>query len=312
MTKTGAPQTHLNEIALPERNALTRAANRFLLDCQARNLTPGTRRFYAQRLAGFFAFLEPRGVRTPQEITPELVRTFLAGYVERGASPYYTHQFARTIKTWLRFLLREHLLLEFPLDAIRTPKLPKDLLPPFTPEEVQRLVNVCNSDRDTALVLTMLDSGVRASELLALNVGDLNMQTGALRVVRGKGGKTRVTFVGARTRRALARYLATRPAAVADDPLFTTLTTNTRIAFFGLQSLLRRLGAAAGVTPTGAHRFRRTFALQSLRAGMPIPQLAALMGHEGLAVLQRYLRLLEDDLQAAHDAHGAVDSMLRK
>lgn len=312
MARTGALQTHLNDIALQERNALTLAANRFLLDCKARNLSPGTRRFYAQRLAGFFAFLELQGVRSPQEITPELVRTFLAGYVARNASPYYVHQFARTIKTWLRFLVREHVLPTFPLDAIRPPKLPKDLLPPFTPEEVQRLVDVCDTERDTALVLTMLDSGVRASELLALNIGDLNMQSGALRVVRGKGGKTRVTFVGARTRRALARYLETRPHAKPEDPLFTTLTTDHRIRFFGLQSLLRRLGAAADVRPTGAHRFRRTFALQSLRAGMPIPQLAALMGHEGLAVLQRYLRLLEDDLQAAHDAHGAVDSMLRK
>lgn len=277
----GNRQTDINDCTLPEHNALDVAANRFLLDCKARNLSPGTRRFYAQRLAGFFAFLEQRNVTQPAGITTELVREFLAAFVERKASPYYAHQFARTIKAWLRFLVREHLLPAFPFDVIRMPKLPKDLLPPFTPEEVQRLVNICDSDRDTALVLTLLDSGVRAGELLALNIGALNMQTGAVRVVRGKGGKTRVTFVGARTRRALARYLATRPHASQNDPLFATLTTDHRIAFFGLQSLLRRLGAAAGVRPTGAHRFRRTFALQSLRAGMPVPQLAAMMGHEG-------------------------------
>ena len=61
----------------------------------------------------------------------------------------------------------------------------------------------------------------------------------------------------------------------------------------------------------GVHRFRRTFAIESLRAGMPLPQLAALMGHAGLAVLQRYLRLVDDDLRAAHEAHGAVDSLLK-
>jgi site-specific recombinase XerD len=312
VTVTGNPRTHVKDIALAERNALTRAANRFLLDCKARNLSPGTRRFYAQRLAGFFAFLEQHGTTTPEGVTPEQVRAFLAGMVERNASPYYVHQFARTVKTWLRFLVNEGILEAFPLAKIRLPKLPKDLLPPFTPEEVGRLLAACDNERDTALVLTLLDSGVRASELLGLNLADYNAQTGALRVVRGKGGKTRVTFVGVRTRRALARYLATGPQATPDDPLFLTLTTEHRISFFGLQSILRRLGAAAGVKPMGAHRFRRTFALQSLRAGMPVPQLAALMGHEGLAVLQRYLRLLEDDLQAAHAAHGAVDSMLRK
>lgn len=60
----------------------------------------------------------------------------------------------------------------------------------------------------------------------------------------------------------------------------------------------------------GCHRFRRTFAIECLRAGMPLPQLAGLMGHEGLAVLQRYLRIVDNDLAQAHAQHGPVDSLL--
>ena len=97
--------------------------------------------------------------------------------------------------------------------AVRMPKLPKDVLDPFGTGDVAALLDACEFERDTAIVLTLLDSGIRASELLALDVGDLDAKTGALRVRVGKGRKTRITFVGSQTRKAIARYLASRDAA---------------------------------------------------------------------------------------------------
>jgi len=295
---------------LPDTSSLAQAVNQFLLDCEARNLTPATLRFYWQRLGGFVAYLEAQNVTAPQNITPAHIRVFLASFPERELSPYYAHQHARAIKTLCGFLLREGVLDASPMRTVRVPRLPKEVLPPFTPADVAALMAVCACERDTALVLVLLDSGVRASELLALDMADVDLTTGALRVRQGKGRKDRITFIGARTRKALTRYLLTRTAAKPSDALFVTLDSGIRIKFFGLQSLLRRLGVAAGVRPTGAHRFRRTFAIESLRAGMPVPQLAALMGHESLQVLQRYLQLVTDDLQSAHEAHGAVDRLL--
>jgi site-specific recombinase XerD len=297
-------QTHL-----PETSDLARAVNQFLLDCAARNLTPGTIHFYAQRLTTCVTYLTQQGVTDLAQLTPGLLRAFIASFAEH--SPYYQHQHARAVKTFCGFCVREGWLTDSPMRAVRMPRLPKDVLPPFDKADVAALLAACECERDTALVLTLLDSGVRASELLALDVGDCDALTGALRVRLGKGRKTRVTFVGARTRKAIARYLAERGHPQPTEPLFITLTRDRgRLTFFGLQSLLGRLGRAAGVTPMGAQRFRRTFAIESLRAGMPLPQLAALMGHEGLAVLQRYLRLVTDDLRAAHEAHGAVERLL--
>ncbi len=294
---------------LPETSDLARAVNQFLLDCAARNLTPGTVRFYAQRLTTFATFLTQHGVTDLASITPGLLRAFIASFADH--SPYYQHQHARAVKTFCGFCVREGWLTDSPMRAVRMPKLPKDVLPPFDKADVTALLDACACDRDRALVLTLLDAGVRASELLALDVGDCDALTGALRVRLGKGRKTRVTFVGARTRKAIARYLAERGQPKPTEPLFVTLTRDRgRLTFFGLQSLLGRLGRAADVKPMGAHRFRRTFAIESLRAGMPLPQLAALMGHEGLTILQRYLRLVDDDLRAAHEQHGAVDRLL--
>ncbi len=306
----GNTRTHLKVYRLADGNRLRQAVNLFLLDCEARNLTPATLRFYWQRLGLFVGYAERAGVTTPAAITPALLRAYLLDFRERQLSPYYQHQHARALRTLCNFWVRDGLLADSPMRTVRAPKLPRDVLPPFTADDVRALLDACEQERDAALVLTLLDSGLRASELIVLNVGDVDLTTGAVRVRRGKGGKTRIVFTGARTRKAIMRYLMTRASPPADAPLFVTLTTGTRLAFYGLQSLLGRLGRAAGVKPMGAHRFRRTFAIESLRAGMPLPQLAALMGHEGLAVLQRYLRLVDEDLRAAHAAHGAVDRLL--
>jgi len=304
-----ATVTAKQQTQLPDAAPLAQAVNSFLLDCVARNLTAATLRFYRQRLGLFVAFSDRAGVVTPEAITSAHLRAFIASFSSH--SPYYQHQHARTLKTFCGFLVRDGILTVSPMRNVRMPKLPKDVLPPFSPDDAQAILAACEYARDRALILTLLDSGVRAAELLALNVADLDSQTGALRVRHGKGRKDRTTFVGARTRKALTRYLSERPSIKPSDPLFVTLTGGNRLTFFGLQSLLGRVGRAAGVKPMGAHRFRRTFAIESLRAGMPLPQLAALMGHEGLQVLQRYLRLVTADLQAAHEAHGAVDRLLK-
>jgi len=289
---------------------LEQTANLFLLDCEARNLSAASLRYYWQRLRLLLTFLETQHVTTPGAITPALLRAYFLTF--KGKSPHYLHGAARVAKTFLNFLVREGLLEDSPMRRVKMPTLPKDVLPPFTTDEVQRILEACPTERDRALVLTLLDSGVRARELLALNVADVDMTSGAVTIRRGKGGKDRTTYVGASSRLALGKYLLTRGIIATDAPLFVTLTTGTRLTFYGLQSLLRRLGAAAGVADMGAHRFRRTFAIESLRAGMGLMQLAAMMGHGSLPVLQRYLRFIGDDLQQAHQQHGAVAHLLRK
>jgi site-specific recombinase XerD len=96
-------------------------------------------------------------------------------------------------------------------------------------------------------------------------------------------------------------------------PLFVSLKDDgLRLKYNGLRALLKRLSDRAGVADVDAHRFRRTFAIESLRAGMPIMQLAAMMGHGSLPVLQRYLKLISDDLEQAHRDYGPVAAMLDK
>lgn len=296
---------------LGHTSTLGQAANLFLLDCEARNLSPSTLRYYWQRLGLWLDFLESQNVTTPGEIAPAHVRAYFLTFHERRLSAYYLHSAARTVRTFFNFLVREGLLDASPMRRVRMPTLPKDALPPFTSDDVRALLDACETERDTAIILVLLDSGLRASELCALRVGDVDLATGRVDVRHGKGRKDRTTFIGPRTRKSLTKYLWTR-TTTPDDALFASFTSGNRLTVYGLQSLIRRVAQRADVPDHGLHRFRRTFAIESLRAGMPMMQLAAMMGHGSLPVLQRYLRLLADDLQAAHREHGPVNALLQK
>jgi site-specific recombinase XerD len=155
----------------------------------------------------------------------------------------------------------------------------------------------------------MVDTGLRRAEVCALNWDDLDISSGLVRVVRGKGGKARSVVVGAITRRALLGYrrsLTSTPAS----PVFQT-QGGKRLTANGLRSLLLRLGQRAGVQVT-PHALRRTFATMSLRAGMNLLHLQGLLGHSTIEMTRRYVQMLDDDLLEAHREHGPIDFLLHK
>jgi len=302
-------QPHLKDLSCPS-TGLDLALDLFITAKEAERCTVRTVKTYRWTLRQFLDWLKARDVLEVQVITPHHIRQFLAGLDQQGCAASYIHIYARTIKTWVRFLHMEGLLAADPMQKVAMPRLAHEVLPAFTPEEVKRLLSACHTKRDTALVLALLDTGCRAAELVGLNIDDIDLSTGAVTVRLGKGGKSRTTYLGSKATRALHRYLAERPPAGPDAPLFPSATTAERLTTNGLLLLCRRLGQRAGVARCNPHKFRRTFALWSLRAGMNIYALQRLMGHSELTVLQRYLALVEQDLQQAHRKCGAVDCTL--
>ena len=120
--------------------------------------------------------------------------------------------------------------------------------------------------RDGVLILVLLDTGIRASELTAVKLGDYEPKRGQLIIHHGKGDKKRVVFLGTAAKQGLWRYLATRPGAKQDDPLFAT-REGVVMQRTGLRLLTLRIGTCAGVPDAGVHRFRHTFAVNFLRNG---------------------------------------------
>jgi site-specific recombinase XerD len=144
---------------------------------------------------------------------------------------------------------------------------------------------------------------------VALGIGDVDLTSGAVIVREGKGGKSRMAFFGAKSRRELVRYLRHRQDTTPDAPLWTT-SGGTRLTYSGLRQIVRRRAEKAGVDTLSLHSFRRAFALYALRNGAHIYSLQRLMGHSDLTVLRRYLKQTEADLQEAHRRAGSVDSLL--
>lgn len=162
-------------------------------------------------------------------------------------------------------------------------------------------------ERDRAIILVLLDSGIRASELCALTVGDYETERGRLHIRHGKGDKGRFIFLGDRARKAIWRYMATRPGARATDPLFATVSNN-HIDRHNLRHMLEVNGKIAGVPNVHPHRFRHTMAVEFLRNGGNVFELQQILGHAQLSTVQIYVRLAEIDLETAGRRGSPADA----
>lgn len=208
---------------------------------------------------------------------------------------------------------------------VQSPEYQAREIDPFTQDEVKALIRAVihskewttrsgkqtqskrhTAKRDEAIILTLLDTGVRASELCALVIRDYDQKRGRLHIRHGKGDKERYAIMGNRTQKAIWRYLTTRLDAKANEPLFVS-SNGTHLKRDNLYHMLTRLAEKAGVSKANPHRFRHTFAINFLRNGGNVFVLKELLGHSSLDVSLIYLKLAEQDIDAAN-RHSPVDN----
>ena len=183
-------------------------------------------------------------------------------------------------------------------------------LEPAGLDDISRLIKACKSDtfwdiRDKAILLFLIDTGVRARECTGLDLQDVDVISGEINIRHGKGGKPRTVFIGQKARRALRAYLKKRGDKI---PLALWITEDReRLSYGGLRGLVTRRAELAGIQAPALHSFRRAFAISMLRAGTDLITLARLLGHSDLTVLQRYLKQIPDDLKTAHVKGSPVE-----
>ena len=289
----------------------------FLLDRQVRNLAKTTIQRYSESLAKWRSYMVDQGVTATVQVTPSHMRRFLLTLTEHGHNPGGVSHLFRPVKTYLRWFGEEYAPPGWrnPLDRVKPPHVSTDPIPPVELKDIHKMLATCEAgtltgERDKAVLLLLLDTGVRHQELTDLVVGDVDLATGTVLVRNGKGRKSRVVFVGARTRRALLAYLRQRSLPPADAPLWVS-REGMPLGKYGMRQIVRRRAESAGVEEPGMHAFRRAFAVNSLRNGMDVITLQRLMGHTTLAVINRYLALVDDDLRASHQKFGVVDNMTK-
>ena len=312
-------------VALPlVTTPLDASLSAFLLAQEAARHTPRTLEHYRYTVGSVVTWLHGQGVNDVTAITSHDIHAYIVSPQKRGVKDTTQHAHARGIRAWCNWLVAEDDLSASPMRRVQMPTLEARMPPPFAPDEAQKLLAACDrhtpiGSRNYAILMTLLDTGLRASELVSLRLGDIDSRSGLVTVF-GKGQKQRQVLVGAKARATIIKMIGYRPGAKPRDPLWLAYDGLTQepageqgrsLTMHGLQMALRRLGERAGVTPCGPHRFRRTFALWCLRDGMDLHSLRVLMGHSTLAILQRYLALAGEDIERAHAAHSPVDKLLR-
>ena len=251
-----------NLLSLIHRNPLAHDITAFLVDLQARGYSSRTLQFYRDELGHLRAYLEEHGIRDVLRITPAHLRSYLVKLGEpRNAGG--VHCAYRATKTFLRWYDAEYEPdgWKNPITKVKAPALRKEPLHPLPLPDLKAMIATCKTktltgDRDRALMLTLLDTGCRASEFLALRLSDLDLSSGAIMVKRGKGNKSRGVFVGTKTRCSILRYLRHRPDAGENASLFAT-DEGGRLSITGLQSIMRRRATRAIVPTPSLHSFRR-------------------------------------------------------
>jgi len=309
--------------------------NGFVLTKQTEGKSPRTVEFYSENLKRFLWYASkhdlPDDIRM---ITEWHIREFL-GYVanekcrwglkgngsetsQSKASHTTMHHYFVVLANFFGWVVREGFLSESPTVKIKVAKPKVKVIKPYTHEEVIRMLAVCDKDyehnvkflgsRNKAIVLVLLDAGVRLSELIGMTLEDINTSNGNIRVM-GKGSKERVVRIGKVAQKALWRYLMHRPDTGKEE---LWLNEEKRpLSCGGVQCLVRRLKERAGIKGSGSvHRFRHTFALNFLRVDKNVFNLQYLLGHSELEMVRRYTATLGmEDALKAHEKASPADIM---
>lgn len=295
-------------------SALEQLVEDYLASCRARGLAPRTvSEAYGYPLRRvFLPFCAERGITAPNQITRRVLDALSSRLLEEGGprgklSKFTVHSYLTAINAFLSWARREGEVAD-DVKAQR-PRLPKHLVETLTRDEIQRLEDVAPNERDKLIVRILADTGVRVSELTGLRVGDVvDESRRAFIRVRGKGDKERmVPLVPALGRRLRHYARRTRPDDVLSDRLFLSLRRRPGgdyepLTRSGVDQILRSLAARARIKkPVHAHVFRHSFATYSLSRGMNPVQLAQILGHSSLAMIQNVYSHLN-----AQDAYEAI------
>jgi site-specific recombinase XerD len=318
---------------------LSQAIDGFLLDLAARRLSPHTIADYTNSLRKLQAFLASADPADPElgAITADQLRRFMADLeTPRRANGVTTrplkslskkqclniHTGISALYTWA---VRQGFIGQHTMRLIQRPRPEKRAIVPLTKDEIDALIHATErsrtyrrpgkresdhtrptGQRDHAIILLLVDCGIRASELCDLQIRSFDAKNRRI-LVFGKGDKERSLPVSTATAKAIWTYIVTeRQDAPVNQPLFfgrgaVPLTRS------GLLQLLAGLGDKAGIADVHPHRFRHTFAINYLRNGGDPYALQMSLGHESMEMVRRYLALASADLAAVHQKASPVE-----
>jgi integrase/recombinase XerD len=304
----------------------------FSLYMRAGAYSPGTERNHRDNLVRLKDYL---GDPQVESVTLADLQRFIAwlkkDYVPKRfsrdtspVSPAHVDNHWKAIRSFFRWAEID-LQIKRPDDKLQRPRFKDPEIKPFTESEIKLMLRACEysaevkrannqvayrlhrptATRDKAIIMVLLDTGLRIGELSRLKVEDVDLTTGACLVApfrTGRKTKPRTVYLGKLTLRTVWLYLAKRKDYKPDDPLIPINPNAVRLLFKAVE-------ARSGVRDVHPHRFRHTFAISFLRNRGDVFTLQRMLGHSSLDMVRRYLRLVDGDVQDAHRRASPVDNM---
>jgi integrase/recombinase XerD len=284
-----------------------------------RGLSGNTIEAYRRDLTRYVEFLRQNGRRNPALAGEPEIAAFIQDLAEseyEPGKPYRPASVARSlaaVRSFHKFLVREGDASADPAEGVSRPKVPRNLPRPLTVDEVAALVGAPGDDgkpatlRDRAILETLYGAGLRISELVGLDVDDIDLDEGSVRAI-GKGSKQRVVPLGRYATRAVQAYLVRGRPSLAGSRSGGALFLNQRggrLTRQGTTNIIkaqaRRAGIRKRVTP---HMLRHSFATHLLEGGADVRVVQELLGHASVATTQIYTLVTKDRLREVYfDAH---------
>jgi integrase/recombinase XerC len=290
------------------------AIKAFLMHLQVeRNASHETIRNYRSDLHQLGRFLQrtkQKTVSIPFEtVTVDDIRAYLHSLDQQGEKSSSLARKLACVRSFFRFLVREGQLPSNPIETLRSPKLPKPLPRVLTKDDAAALMEFPTGQsplslRDRALLETMYSTGARVSEVVGINLDDLN-ETDGIVCLRGKGRKERIVPIGDMALHAIKEYRKSLHPATCSGQLSAPMFLNHRGGRITTRSVTRMVSryssrlASGAVTP---HALRHSYATHLLDEGADLRSIQELLGHASLSTTQKYTHLAMDQLLAVYDS----------
>jgi integrase/recombinase XerC len=313
----------------PAASEFETLAEKFLAMLQnERNASSHTVRAYRREVLNFAAYLvEAVGADAKITAVDHLhIRAYLGLLYDRGLTKASAARALAAIRSWFRWLAKEHRIAQNPAVLVSTPKLPQHLPRVPSMEELNGLLNSMETtdgvatkndaaawpERDRMLFELLYGCGIRNSELVGINMPDIQWKNDAI-LVRGKGRKQRYVPLGDEAAIAMRAYLPLREARlraadklalVAEGPLIINLRArgSSRLTTRSVGRIVKKIALSRGLpSDVHPHTLRHAFGTHMLEEGADLRAIQEMLGHERLSTTQRYTQLTTGQVQRVYD-----------
>jgi len=225
------------------------------------------------------------------------IRRYLSEEKERGISEITLEGNREVLSAYFGWLQKEGLIDTNPVANLGTIKYKKVKREPYSSVDIEKLKESCDCIRDKAIICFLMSTGCRIGEVCALNLNDIDFDEKEC-LVLGKGKKERTVFLDDVTAMMLKRYVDSR--SDDNEALFVGKKRGTRLTPAGVRYILRKVADKADVKNTHPHRFRRTLATTLIDHGMPIQEVATILGHDKLDTTMTYVYLSKNNIKNSY------------